>query len=130
MKASAQLKKLHIAPRKIRCVVDLIRSRSVEDALNRLPFVNKVAAEPIRKLLLSVKSNWVNKNPDKEAEVDNLHIKKIYVNSAGMLKRNRPTAKGISHLIRKRMGHVKVEVDLISIDDDKNKQKKNNNKAK
>ena len=60
MLVTAKLKHLHIAPRKVRLVADLIRGRSAEEAQRVLNFTVKRASQPLLKLLKSALSNAKN----------------------------------------------------------------------
>ena len=55
---------------------------------------------------MSAINNWQQKNPDSDIENEELYIKEIKVDSAGMLKRLRPAPQGRAHRIRKRSNHV------------------------
>ena len=54
MEVKASLKHLRMSPRKIRLVIDVIRKLPVDTALDQLRFMNKLAAEPVAKLIKSV----------------------------------------------------------------------------
>ena len=61
MEALARLRNCPMSARKMRLVVDNIRGKSVDDALNILKFTNKEAAIWLEKVVLSAISNWANK---------------------------------------------------------------------
>lgn len=112
MEAVAKLKNCPMSERKMRLVADLIRGKSVEDALNVLRFTKKEAAVWTEKLLLSAISNWENKTDQTlSAEDYDLYIKEIYVDGGTMLKRFRPAPHGRAHRIRKRTNHVTLKVE-------------------
>ena len=69
-------------------------------------FSQKQASSRLEKLLLSAINNWQQKNPDSDVENEQLYIKEIKVDGAGMLKRLRPAPQGRAHRIRKRSNHV------------------------
>lgn len=103
MQVKAQVKYLRMSPKKLRLVVDIIRGMKVEAALDALIFVNKLAKRPIIKLINSAVSNAVNNfNLKKE----NLFIKEIKVDMAGMLKRWQYKAHGRAAPFRKRNAHI------------------------
>jgi len=111
MEAIAKLKNVSLSERKMRFVVDSIRGKSVDDALNILKFSKREAAEYVEKLLLSAISNWENKlDMAYSADDYGLYVKTIHVDGAGMLKRFRPAPHGRAHRIRKRSNHVTVVV--------------------
>ncbi len=100
------------APRKVRLVADLVRGKKVPDALAALTFLPKRAAEPIKKLISSAAANASAKGASasggKDKKLDELIVKDIRVESAGMLKRYMPRAFGRATPIRRRRSRVKV----------------------
>ena len=112
MEAVAKLKNCPMSARKMRLVVDTIRGKSVDDALNILRFTKKEAGEWVEKLVLSAISNWEAKNDMLlNAEDYDLYISKAMVDEGTMLKRYRPAPHGRAHRIRKRMNHVTLCVE-------------------
>lgn len=109
-KAFAILRDCPSSPRKMRLVVDLVRGKDVNSALNILRYTPKHAAEDVRKLLLSAVANWKAKNEDVRIEDANLMVKEIYVCPGKTLKRIQPAPQGRAHRIRKRSNHVTVVV--------------------
>ncbi|HOG19581.1 MAG TPA: 50S ribosomal protein L22 [Salinivirgaceae bacterium] len=107
-KAFAVLKDCPTSPRKMRLVVDLIRGKEVNKALDILQFTQKEAARRVEKLLMSAISNWQNKNQGARIEEAGLYVKEAYVDSARMLKRLRPAPQGRAYRIRKRSNHVTI----------------------
>ncbi|MGB5941397.1 MAG: 50S ribosomal protein L22 [Leeuwenhoekiella sp.] len=106
--AFAKLNNCPTSPRKMRLVVDLVRGKGVEEALQILKFSNKEAAGRVEKLLLSAIANWQEKNEDGSLEDAGLIIKEIRVDGGSMLKRLRPAPQGRAHRIRKRSNHVTI----------------------
>ncbi len=110
-KAVARLRNCPSSPRKMRLVVDLVRGKDVNTALNILKYNSKHAAKDVHKLILSAIANWKAKNENVRIEDANLFIKEIYVDQGRMLKRIRTAPQGRAHRIRKRSNHVTVVVD-------------------
>ncbi len=111
MEATAKLKNCPMSARKMRLVVDLIRGKSVNDALNILKFTKKEGAVWVEKLLLSAISNWENKSENGLSASDSdLRVVRVFVDEGGMLKRFRPAPQGRATRIRKRMNHVTLVV--------------------
>lgn len=110
-KAVARLRNCPSSPRKMRLVVDLVRGKDVNTALNILKFSRKNAAKDVHKLILSAVANWKAKNENVRIEDANLYIKEIFVDQGRMLKRIRTAPQGRAHRIRKRSNHVTVVVD-------------------
>jgi large subunit ribosomal protein L22 len=111
MEAVAKLNNCNIAPRKMRLVIDIIRGKSVFDALNILRFTRKVGAPLIEKLLLSAVANWEAKNPDSSIEDADLYVKTVFVSQGRTLKRFQPAPQGRAYRIRKRSSHITLYVD-------------------
>lgn len=107
MEAKAIAKSLRIAPRKARLVADLVRGKSVSDALVILANTNKAASPLIDKVVKSASANAINNHSMNE---ENLYIKEILVNEGPTLKRFRPRAKGSASPIMKRTSHISVVV--------------------
>jgi len=105
MEIRAEAKYIRVSPRKARLVADLIRNLDVEEAENQLGFLNKVAAEPIFKLLRSAVSNALHNFKLKK---ENLYIKEIQVNGGPALKRWKPRAFGRATPIKKRSAHISI----------------------
>lgn len=119
MEAVAKLKSVPMSARKMRLVVDLIRGKNVEDALDILRFTKKEAAVWLDKLVLSAIANWEDKLGGMENADDyDLIIKTIYADDGTMLKRFQPAPHGRAHRIRKRTCHVTLVVEnAVALDD-------------
>ena len=102
----AFLKNYRQSPRKVRLLADLVRGKSVADALTTLQFVDKRAAEPFAKVIKSAVANA--KDQDKNTE--NLFVKAVQVNKGIVLKRFMPRARGSASRINKRNSHISVEL--------------------
>ena len=98
---------VRIAPRKARAVVDLIRNKPVDKALEILQFTKRAAAYDVSKVLRSAIANAENNNG---LRGENLVIKACYVDEGPTLKRIRPRAKGSASRINKRTSHITVIV--------------------
>jgi large subunit ribosomal protein L22 len=105
MEASAKLTFVRISPRKTRLVVDMIRGREIQSALNILRFSPQPSAKLISTLLRSAVANAEQKGV---ADVDNLYVKTVYVNAGTVLKRFLPRAMGRASKIRKPTSHIHV----------------------
>lgn len=112
MKAVAKLKNCPLSARKMRRVIDTIRGRDVEDALNVLKFSKQEASTWAEKTLLSAIANWEYKN-DMSLNADDfdLFVTEIRSDEGTMLKRFRPAPHGRAHRIRKRTNHLTVVVE-------------------
>ncbi len=111
MEAVAKLRNCPMSARKMRLLVDNIRGKSAQDALNICRYSNREAGEWVEKLLISAISNWEFKSEGRSAEDFDLYIKTALVDEAGMVKRIRPAPHGRAHRIRKRSNHVTLVVE-------------------
>ena len=102
---TASLKNYRQSPRKVRSVANLVRGKSVEQALNTLNFLSKKAAHPLHGLLMSAIANAKN---NFKMEMDGLVIKELRVDAGKVLKRRMPRARGNSYPINKRTSHVSL----------------------
>ncbi len=122
MEARAILRNCPMSARKMRLVTDLVRGRSVDNALNILKYTKKEASDWLEKVLLSAISNWENNTNMTFSAADyDLYVKTIFSDEGTMLKRFRPAPHGRAHRIRKRTNHVTVIVEnRVEIDEDFN----------
>lgn len=98
----AQLNYLHMAPRKVRLVADLIKGMPVTTAEAHLLLRETRAAKPILKLLRSAIANAKNNKMNTQA----LYVKSIRVDQGPMMRRHLPRARGSATLIQKKMSHI------------------------
>ena len=103
----ATAKYVRVSPGKARLVVDLVRGKSVEDAVNILQFCERHVAVDVEKVLRSAVANAENNNGLRR---DDLVIVRAYVNEGPTLKRIRPRAKGSASRILKRTSHITIVV--------------------
>lgn len=108
MEARAQLRYMKASPQKVRLVVDLVRGKKVEEAIEILRFTKKTCARDLEKLLRSAVANA--ENQEGGADVDDLVVSKIYVNEGPREKRVQPAPMGRAYRIIKRRSHVTVEL--------------------
>lgn len=106
MEARAQLRYMKASPQKVRLVVDLVRGKKVEDALEILRFTKKSCAKDLEKLLRSAVANV--ENAEAGADIDELVVSKIWVNEGPREKRIQPAPMGRAYRIIKRQSHVTV----------------------
>src|SRR3989338_1118001 len=105
MEVKAKAKFIRMSPTKIRLVANLIQKMPVEQALNQLQFINKLASGPVANL---IKSAMANAEHNFELAKDNLFIKELTVNQGPTLKRSMPRAHGRATPIRKRTSHINL----------------------
>lgn len=108
--ARATAKHVRVTPMKARRVVDLVRGKRVEDALDILRFAPQAASEPVAKVVASAAANAENNlglNPA------TLVISTAYVDEGATMKRFQPRAQGRAFRIRKRTSHITIEVESV-----------------
>ncbi len=101
--ATAKLRYLRMAPRKVRLLIDMIRGMKADQALVQLQFSKRDASIPVQKLLASAIANAEhnsNLNPE------TLVIKTAFVDGGPILYRSMPRAQGRATPLRKRTCHI------------------------
>ena len=101
----AHLRSLTMSAQKVRLVVDLIRGKNANEAMEMLRFVNKAAALPVRKLIAS---DLANAEENFGISRDDLYIAKIFANEAPTRKWRRFGARGRFKPVLRRSSHVTV----------------------
>ena len=105
--AKATAKTVRVSPRKSRLVIDLIRGKSVAEAIAILKFTPNKAAGIIEKVLMSAVANAEHNNGLDPAT---LVVSKAFADGGPVLKRYRPRAQGRAYQIRKPTCHITVAV--------------------
>ena len=96
-----------IADRKARLVVDLIRGRRCDEAVELLHFTHKRAAKLVDRVL---KSAMASAN-EQEAAMNKLFVSEARVDAGPIIKRFQPKDRGRAHSIYKRTSHIVIHVD-------------------
>jgi large subunit ribosomal protein L22 len=96
-----------IAERKARLVVDLIRGRRCDEAVELLRFTHKRAATLVDRVL---KSAMASAN-EQEAAMNKLYVSEARIDSGPIIKRFQPKDRGRAHPIHKRTSHIVIYVD-------------------
>ncbi len=109
MDAIAKARHIHQSARKVRQVLNEVRGKQVENAINKLHFTPKKAAKIIEKTLRSAVANAVNREGS-EVDADKLFIKEAFVDEGPTMRRFRPRAMGRATIIRKRTSHLTIVV--------------------
>lgn len=107
MQVAAKLRHARISPQKCRLVANMIRGRSVDDALKTLSFTPKKGAQILKKVLESAIANAEHNHG---ADIDELKVFVIHVDEAPTFRRYRARAKGRGARITKRNSHVTIKV--------------------
>jgi large subunit ribosomal protein L22 len=108
MEARAVAKYIRISPQKVRLIMDQIRGKNVEEALNMLSFAPQKGAFVLKKV---IDSAVANAEQNLNMDVDKLYIKQVFADEGPTLKRFRARAMGRATRIRKRSSHLTVILD-------------------
>jgi large subunit ribosomal protein L22 len=108
----AEAKFQRVSPQKARLVLDLIKGRGVQEALETAAFTKKRIAPVIHKLLTSAVDNakYVAGEQGIDLDVDNLYVKNALANDGPRMKRIRPAPMGRAYRYQRRLAHIIVSV--------------------
>jgi large subunit ribosomal protein L22 len=108
----AEAKFQRVSPQKARLVLDLIKGRGVQEALETAAFTKKRIAPVIYKLLTSAVDNakYVAGEEGTDLDVDNLYVKLALANDGPRMKRIRPAPMGRAFRYQRRMTHIVLSV--------------------
>ncbi len=109
METQAKLRNVRLSPRKARLVVDMVRGKGIQEAMNILQFSPQKTAPILSKLLKSAVANAEQKGV---SDVDQLFVKTVMVDQGPVLKRFLPRAQGRASRIRKPTSHITVVLDV------------------
>jgi large subunit ribosomal protein L22 len=110
MEFRAQTRFVRVSPQKARLVLDLIKGRRVEDALNTLAFTKKRVAARVEKLLRSAveNANYLSTEKNVDIDLDNLYVKHAVANDGPRMKRIRPAPMGRAYRYVRRIAHIEI----------------------
>ena len=110
MEFRAEARYMRVSPQKARLVLDLIKGRRVEDALNTLVFTKKRVAPTIEKLLRSAleNANYLSTEKGVDVDVDSLYVKRAVANDGPRMKRIRPAPMGRAYRYVRRISHIEI----------------------
>jgi large subunit ribosomal protein L22 len=110
MEFRAQARFMRVTPQKARLVLDLIKGRKVEDALNTLQFTKKRVAATVEKLLRSAieNANYLSAEKNIDVDVDSLYVKNAVANDGPRMKRVRPAPMGRAFRYVRRISHIEL----------------------
>jgi large subunit ribosomal protein L22 len=106
--ATAVARFVRISPTKARRVIDLVRGKSVTEALDILRWAPQDASEPVAKVIASAAANAQN---NEGLDPTTLVVATVYADGGPTAKRIRPRAQGRAFRIRKRTSHITVIVE-------------------
>jgi large subunit ribosomal protein L22 len=110
MEFRAQVRFTRVSPQKARLVLELIKGRKVEDALNILVFTKKRVAATVEKLLRSAleNANYLSSEKGIDVDVDKLYVKNAVANDGPRMKRIRPAPMGRAFRYVRRISHIEI----------------------
>jgi large subunit ribosomal protein L22 len=109
--AKAYQKYVRQSPRKLRLIADMVRGKTVSQALVDLAFTPKKGARLLRAVVLQAQANAKAKQP-----VEEMWLSDVQIEEGPRLKRWNPVSRGRAHPILKRMSHIKVVVSGKTVD--------------
>ncbi|NOQ51502.1 MAG: 50S ribosomal protein L22 [Desulfuromonadaceae bacterium] len=109
METQAKLRNVRLSPRKARLVVDMVRGKGIQEAMNILQFSPQKTAPILSKLLKSAVANAEQKGV---SDIDQLFVKTVMVDQGPVLRRFMPRAQGRASRIRKPTSHITVVLDV------------------
>jgi large subunit ribosomal protein L22 len=106
--ATAKARFVRVSATKARRVIDLVRGKSVAEALDILRWAPQSASEPVAKVIASAAANAQN---NEGLDPDTLVVATVMADEGPTAKRIRPRAQGRAYRIRKRTSHITVIVE-------------------
>jgi large subunit ribosomal protein L22 len=99
-----------VSPQKARLVLDLIKGRGVEEALNTVAFTKKAVAPLVEKVLRSAlqNANHLSQEQGLDVDVDSLYVKSAVANDGPRMKRIRPAPMGRAYRYQRRLSHIAI----------------------
>jgi len=99
-----------VSPQKARLVLDLIKGRGVEEALNTVAFTKKAVAPMVEKVLRSAlqNANHLSQEQGLDVDVDSLYVKTAVANDGPRMKRIRPAPMGRAYRYQRRLSHIQI----------------------
>jgi large subunit ribosomal protein L22 len=106
--AVAKARFVRVSPTKARRVINLVRGKSVSEALDILRWAPQAASLPVAKVIASAAANAQNNNGLDPAT---LVVASVHADDGPTAKRIRPRAQGRAFRIRRRTSHITVVVE-------------------
>ena len=101
-----------VSPQKARLVLDMIKGRGVEEALNTVAFTKKAVGPLVEKVLRSAlqNANHLSQEQGLDVDLDNLYVKSAIANDGPRMKRIRPAPMGRAYRYQRRLSHIAIAV--------------------
>ena len=110
MEFTAKLNYVRVSPQKARLVLDMIKGRHVEEALDTLRFAKQGIAPALYKLLRSAveNANYLSAEKALDVDLDRLYVKRAIANEGPRMKRIRPAPMGRAYRYQRRIAHLEI----------------------
>jgi large subunit ribosomal protein L22 len=110
MEFTAKLNYVRVSPQKARLVLDLIKGRRVEEALDTLLYSKKGISPTIYKVVRSAleNANYVSTEKGLDIDVDRLYVTRAIANDGPRMKRIRPAPMGRAYRYQRRIAHIEI----------------------
>ena len=108
MESKAITRYIHQSPRKLRKTLNIVRGRSVGDALNILHFSPQKSALIIEKTIRSAIANMIQMVDDVNMNPEKLNIKEAFVNGGPVMRRFRAASMGRAARLRRPTSHLTI----------------------
>jgi large subunit ribosomal protein L22 len=125
--AVAKARFVRVSPTKARRVIDLVRGKSVSEALDILRWAPQAASLPVAKVIASAAANAQNNDGLDPAT---LVVASVYADDGPTAKRIRPRAQGRAFRIRRRTSHITVVVESRPTKDARGSQSASSTRAR
>ncbi len=101
-----------VSPQKARLVLELIKGRRVEQALQTVAFTKKGVAPLVEKVLRSAvqNANYLSQEQGLDIDLDNLYVSQAIANDGPRMKRIRPAPMGRAFRYQRRLSHIVISV--------------------
>jgi large subunit ribosomal protein L22 len=109
VEAQATARGIRTSAQKAGLVCDLIRGKSVNQALATLQFTRKMIARELAKVLRSAVAN-LQQRDGFSGDIDRLYVAACFANQGMSMKRVRPAPMGRAYRVVKRTAHLTVRV--------------------
>ncbi len=113
MEFTAKLNYVRVSPQKARLVLELIKGRRVEEALDTLLFNKHGISPKLYKLLRSAveNANYLSAEKGLDIDVDRLYVKRAIANDGPRMKRIRPAPMGRAYRYQRRISHIELALE-------------------
>ena len=108
MEFRAEAQYMRVSPQKARLVLDLIKGRRVEEALDTLLYARQGIAPQLYKLLRSAIANAEHNH--QVQNLDDLRVIKAVADGGPSMKRVSPRAMGRAYFVKHRTSHLTIEL--------------------